>query len=94
MVPKAGLEPARYFYQGCLRPLRLPVSPFGQMAESVGFEPTDAYTSSDFKSGALNRTLPTLHMAGTSGFEPLTYGGVKVRCVEPLRQVPIQYISF
>lgn len=40
------------------------------MAESVGFEPTDAYTSSDFKSDAINRTLPTLHMAAVGGFKP------------------------
>ena len=79
MVPKAGLEPARYFYQGCLRPLRLPVSPFGQLAESVGFEPTDAFTSSDFKSDAINRTLPTLHMAGVEGIEPS-----KLRGQDPL----------
>ena len=30
------------------------------LAESVGFEPTVAFTTSDFKSGAINQTLPTL----------------------------------
>ena len=70
MVPKAGLEPARYFYQECLRLLCLPIPPFGQLAESVGFEPTNAYTSSDFKSDAINRTLPTLHMAAVAGIGP------------------------
>ena len=29
MVPRAGIEPARYFYRGILSPLRLPISPPG-----------------------------------------------------------------
>ena len=70
MVPKAGLEPARPCGQQILSLLRLPIPSFGQLAESVGFEPTDACTSSDFKSDAINRTLPTLHMAGAEGIEP------------------------
>ena len=70
MVPKAGLEPARPCEQQILSLLRLPIPSFGQLAESVGFEPTDACTSSDFKSDAINRTLPTLHMAAVAGIEP------------------------
>ena len=31
MVPEAGLEPARYRYRRILSPLRLPVSPLGQV---------------------------------------------------------------
>ena len=31
------------------------------MAEEVGFEPTDAFTSTDFKSAALSQTQPSLH---------------------------------
>ncbi len=30
MVPKAGLEPARYCYRGILSPLCLPIPPPGQ----------------------------------------------------------------
>lgn len=30
------------------------------MAERVGFEPTDAFTSTDFKSAALSQTQPSL----------------------------------
>ena len=30
MVPRAGIEPARYCYRGILSPLRLPISPPGQ----------------------------------------------------------------
>ena len=70
MVPKAGLEPARPCGQQILSLLRLPITSFGRLAESVGFEPTDAFTSSDFKSDAINRTLPTLHMAAVAGVEP------------------------
>ena len=29
MVPRAGVEPAQYFYRGILSPLRLPISPPG-----------------------------------------------------------------
>ena len=31
MVPGAGLEPAQYCYRGILSPLRLPISPPGQL---------------------------------------------------------------
>ena len=31
MVPRAGIEPARYFYRGILSPLRLPISPPGHI---------------------------------------------------------------
>jgi hypothetical protein len=31
------------------------------VAEEVGFEPTDAFTPTDFKSAALSRTQPSLH---------------------------------
>ena len=33
MVPRAGIEPARYFYRGILSPLRLPISPPGQFLQ-------------------------------------------------------------
>ena len=39
MVPKAGLEPARYRYRWILSPLRLPVSPLGHLLNyyNIGF---------------------------------------------------------
>ena len=40
MVPGAGIEPARYFYRGILSPLRLPISPPGQLG---GFYLTFSY---------------------------------------------------
>ena len=42
----------------------------GHLAERVGFEPTDAFASSDFKSGVLSRALPSLHVVDMAGFEP------------------------
>ena len=35
MVPEAGLEPARYYYQRILSPLRLPISPLGQKIQDL-----------------------------------------------------------
>ncbi len=35
MVPRAGVEPAQYFYRGILSPLRLPISPPGQAANKM-----------------------------------------------------------
>ena len=40
MVPRAGIEPARPLRRGILSPLRLPISPPGQMTYSV-FQPQD-----------------------------------------------------
>ncbi len=43
MVPGPGLEPGRCCHRGILSPLRLPISPSGQLMEArVGIEP--AYT--------------------------------------------------
>ena len=63
------------------------------MAESVGFEPTDACTSSDFKSDAINRTLPTLHMAGAEGIEPSKCQSQSLMPV-PLGYTPMYKIIF
>ena len=35
MVPRAGIEPARYFYRGILSPLRLPISPPGHIRNGL-----------------------------------------------------------
>lgn len=35
MVPKTGLEPVQYRYRRILSPLRLPISPLGQLPESI-----------------------------------------------------------
>jgi hypothetical protein len=48
LVPRAGLEPARYHYRGILSPMRLPISPPGRWVWAdleawVGIEP--AYTA-------------------------------------------------
>lgn len=40
------------------------------MAERVGFEPTDAFTSTVFKTAALSRSAISLKMEVTLGFEP------------------------
>ena len=42
------------------------------MEESVGFGPTELLHSPVFKTGALNQTRPTFHMATPMGFEPTT----------------------
>lgn len=36
----------------------------------------------------LHASNPILALAGTAGFEPATYNGVKVRCLEPLDDIP------
>lgn len=40
------------------------------LEESVGFEPTEHFCSTVFKTVALNQTLPTFHMARVLGVEP------------------------
>ena len=51
MVPRAGLEPARYHYRGILSPMRLPISPPGQEALHLeawaGIEPAYAALQAD-----------------------------------------------
>lgn len=42
------------------------------MEEGVGFEPTDGFPSSVFKTDAISQTRPTLQMVGTQGIEPQT----------------------
>ena len=42
------------------------------LEESVGFEPTEHFCSSVFKTDAINQTLPTFHVALGIGLEPIT----------------------
>ena len=35
MVPRAGVEPAQCYHRGILSPLRLPISPPGQIANII-----------------------------------------------------------
>ena len=76
MVPRAGIEPARYHYHWFLRPTRLPIPPPRQKKEvASGFEPPyEVLQTSALPLGyAANKT-------GLAGFEPAR-DGVKVRCL-------------
>ena len=41
-MPRAGVEPARDCSRGILSPLRLPISPPGQLEARAGIEPASA----------------------------------------------------
>ena len=45
---------------------------FKKMAERVGFEPTDAFTSAVFKTAALSHSATSLKMEVPLGIEPRT----------------------
>lgn len=47
------------------------------MEDSVGFEPTEHFCSTVFKTVAINQTLPTIHMVETVGIEPTQNTGLQ-----------------
>lgn len=72
MVREKGFEPSRCLHQRILSPLRLPIPPLPHMAAAVGFEPTGGFPPPDFKSGAINQTLPRCRMVLCNGIEPIS----------------------
>ena len=62
------------------KPSRNPPNPTGFMAAGLGFEPKDGSSPSpDFKSGALNQTLPSRHNCGIMAL----YFGLSYEAVMP-----------
>ena len=62
MVRRAGFEPAMYLTCRSYSPV--PSNPLGSsahLAEAVGFEPTEDFSSTAFKAVAISQTLPHFH---------------------------------
>ena len=81
MVPKAGLEPARYFYRRILSPLRLPFRHLGKVMEApprleLGVKALQA-SALPLGYGAilifmLSNDFLLKKMVGATGLEPVT----------------------